>query len=89
MKLLALNFKYFTIPWNVFDFIIVIASILGMIIIRSNEFFLINKCYFLGQALGEIMARYFVNPTLLRVVRVARVGRVLRLVKGFDFNKNK
>jgi hypothetical protein len=31
------------------------------------------------------MANYFVNPTLLRVVRVARVGRVLRLVKGlFD-----
>ncbi len=28
------------------------------------------------------MANYFVNPTLLRVVRVARVGRVLRLVKG-------
>jgi hypothetical protein len=23
-----------------------------------------------------------VNPTLLRVVRVARVGRILRLVKG-------
>ncbi|CAF4456327.1 unnamed protein product, partial [Rotaria magnacalcarata] len=22
MKLIALNFKYFTIPWNVFDFII-------------------------------------------------------------------
>ena len=36
----------------------------------------------LGQALGEIMAKFFVNPTLLRVVRVARVGRVLRLVKG-------
>jgi hypothetical protein len=28
------------------------------------------------------MANYLVNPTLLRVVRVARVGRVLRLVKG-------
>ncbi|CAF4384270.1 unnamed protein product, partial [Rotaria sordida] len=63
MKLIALNFKYFTIPWNVFDFIIVIASILG-------------------QTLGEVMAKYFVNPTLLRVVRVARVGRILRLVKG-------
>ncbi|CAF5016853.1 unnamed protein product, partial [Rotaria sp. Silwood1] len=63
MKLIALNFKYFTIPWNIFDFVIVIASILG-------------------QTLGEIMAKYFVNPTLLRVVRVARVGRILRLVKG-------
>ncbi|CAF3628000.1 unnamed protein product [Rotaria socialis] len=63
MKLVALNFKYFTIPWNVFDFVIVIASILG-------------------QTLGELMAKFFVNPTLLRVVRVARVGRILRLVKG-------
>jgi hypothetical protein len=29
------------------------------------------------------MAKYFVNPTLLRVVRIVRVGRILRLVKGF------
>ena len=28
------------------------------------------------------MAKYFVNPTLLRVVRIARIGRLLRLVKG-------
>ncbi|UJR17003.1 hypothetical protein I4U23_003901 [Adineta vaga] len=63
MKLIALNFKYFTIPWNVFDFIIVTASILE-------------------QTLKEIMAQFFVNPTLLRVFRVVRVGRVLRLVKG-------
>ncbi len=45
---------------------------------------MINKeICFLGSTLGEIMAKFFVNPTLLRVVRVARVGRVLRLVKGF------
>ncbi len=44
-----------------------------------------KRKFYLGQTLGEIMANYFVNPTLLRVVRVARVGRVLRLVKGlFD-----
>ncbi|CAF3560018.1 unnamed protein product [Rotaria sp. Silwood1] len=34
------------------------------------------------QTLGEIMVKFFVNPTLLRIVRVARVGRILRLVKG-------
>ena len=28
------------------------------------------------------MAQFFVNPTLLRVARVMRVGRILRLVKG-------
>jgi len=29
-----------------------------------------------------LIEKYFVSPTLLRVVRVAKVGRVLRLVKG-------
>lgn len=32
--------------------------------------------------LSDIIEKYFVSPTLLRVVRVAKVGRVLRLVKG-------
>ena len=32
--------------------------------------------------LSDLIERYFVSPTLLRVVRVAKIGRVLRLVKG-------
>ena len=36
----------------------------------------------LGLVLSDIIEKYFVSPTLLRVVRVAKVGRVLRLVKG-------
>ena len=32
--------------------------------------------------MSDIIEKYFVSPTLLRVVRVAKVGRVLRLVKG-------
>lgn len=32
--------------------------------------------------LKDIIARYIVSPTLLRVVRVVKVGRVLRLVKS-------
>ena len=32
--------------------------------------------------LSEVIEKYFVSPTLLRVVRVAKIGRVLRLVKG-------
>lgn len=32
--------------------------------------------------LSDLIEKYFVSPTLLRVVRVAKVGRVLRLVKG-------
>jgi TctA family transporter len=79
MKLIALNYKYFTIPWNVFDFVIVIASVLGKYLVsfRTKDI-----GFFLGLLLGELMTKFFVNPTLLRVVRVARVGRVLRLVKG-------
>lgn len=104
MKLIALNLKYFTIPWNVFDFIIVVASILGTYIfkrkyyclgksthaltqththIQINKYIYIYKCICIGQALGEIMAKFLVNPTLLRVIRVVRIGRILRLVKGF------
>lgn len=35
-----------------------------------------------GLVLSDLISKYFVSPTLLRVVRVAKVGRVLRLVKG-------
>lgn len=35
-----------------------------------------------GLLLSDLIEKYFVSPTLLRVVRVAKVGRVLRLVKG-------
>ena len=35
-----------------------------------------------GIVLSEVIEKYFVSPTLLRVVRVAKIGRVLRLVKG-------
>ena len=32
--------------------------------------------------MSDLIEKYFVSPTLLRVVRVAKIGRVLRLVKG-------
>ncbi|KAL0271720.1 UNVERIFIED_CONTAM: hypothetical protein PYX00_008718 [Menopon gallinae] len=63
MKIFALRYHYFVEPWNLFDFVVVILSILGLV-------------------LSDIIEKYFVSPTLLRVVRVAKVGRVLRLVKG-------
>ncbi|XP_076261230.1 sodium voltage-gated channel paralytic isoform X19 [Rhynchophorus ferrugineus] len=63
MKMFALRYHYFTEPWNLFDLVVVILSILGLV-------------------LSDIIEKYFVSPTLLRVVRVAKVGRVLRLVKG-------
>ncbi|RXG73582.1 Sodium channel protein para [Armadillidium vulgare] len=63
LKVFALRWHYFKEPWNLFDFVVVIMSILGLV-------------------LSDIIEKYFVSPTLLRVVRVAKVGRVLRLVKG-------
>ncbi|XP_055695788.1 sodium channel protein para isoform X21 [Lutzomyia longipalpis] len=63
LKIFALRYHYFVEPWNLFDFVVVILSILGLV-------------------LSDIIEKYFVSPTLLRVVRVAKVGRVLRLVKG-------
>nr|QLB38374.1 Nav3-3 [Apolygus lucorum] len=63
LKIFALGYHYFKEPWNLFDFVVVILSMLGLV-------------------LSDIIEKYFVSPTLLRVVRVAKVGRVLRLVKG-------
>lgn len=62
-KIFAMRHFYFREPWNIFDFIVVDLSILGVL-------------------MKEYVAKYFVSPTLLRVVRVVKVGRVLRLVKG-------
>ncbi|XP_060683157.1 sodium channel, voltage-gated, type I-like, alpha isoform X2 [Hemiscyllium ocellatum] len=35
-----------------------------------------------GMFLAEIIEKYFVSPTLFRVIRLARIGRILRLIKG-------
>ncbi|XP_061464579.1 sodium channel protein type 3 subunit alpha-like isoform X2 [Rhineura floridana] len=63
LKLVSLRHYYFTIGWNIFDFVVVILSIVGMF-------------------LAEIIEKYFVSPTLFRVIRLARIGRILRLIKG-------
>uniref|UniRef100_G3TXA7 Sodium channel protein n=1 Tax=Loxodonta africana TaxID=9785 RepID=G3TXA7_LOXAF len=63
LKMLALRQYYFTVGWNIFDFVVVILSIVGL-------------------ALSELIQKYFVSPTLFRVIRLARIGRVLRLIRG-------
>ncbi len=60
--MIGLRFHYFTVPWNVFDFLLVLASILGIL-------------------MEDVMIDFPVSPTLLRVVRVFRIGRILRLIK--------
>ncbi|KAF7660532.1 hypothetical protein LDENG_00280070 [Lucifuga dentata] len=63
LKMLSLRHYYFTLGWNIFDFIVVILSIIGVF-------------------LSNIIEKYFVSPTLFRVIRLARIGRVLRLIKS-------
>ncbi|XP_059198402.1 sodium channel, voltage-gated, type I-like, alpha [Centropristis striata] len=63
LKMIALRQYFFTNGWNVFDFIVVILSIIGVF-------------------LSELIEKYFVSPTLFRVIRLARIGRVLRLIKS-------
>ncbi|XP_041464488.1 sodium channel protein 1 brain-like isoform X3 [Lytechinus variegatus] len=62
LKLIGYSWYYFKIPWNVFDFIVVVFSVLGIV-------------------LDDVLSSVFINPTLLRVLRLFRIGRVLRLVK--------
>ncbi|XP_073490120.1 sodium channel protein type 2 subunit alpha-like isoform X2 [Aquarana catesbeiana] len=63
LKLISLRHYYFTMGWNIFDFVVVILSIVGMF-------------------LADLIEKYFVSPTLFRVIRLARIGRILRLIKG-------
>uniref|UniRef100_A0A8C3A471 Sodium channel protein n=1 Tax=Cyclopterus lumpus TaxID=8103 RepID=A0A8C3A471_CYCLU len=63
LKMISLRHYYFTIGWNIFDFVVVILSIVGMF-------------------LSKVFEKYFVSPTLFRVIRLARIGRILRLIKG-------
>uniref|UniRef100_A0A3B5MVD1 Sodium channel protein n=1 Tax=Xiphophorus couchianus TaxID=32473 RepID=A0A3B5MVD1_9TELE len=63
LKMISLRHFYFTVGWNIFDFVVVILSIVGMF-------------------LSEVIEKYFVSPTLFRVIRLARIGRILRLIKG-------
>ncbi|KAL4623474.1 sodium channel protein type 4 subunit alpha-like [Arapaima gigas] len=63
IKIFALRCYFFTVGWNIFDFVVVILSIVGIV-------------------LADIIEKYFVSPTLFRVIRLARIGRVLRLIRG-------
>uniref|UniRef100_A0A669F2G9 Sodium channel protein n=1 Tax=Oreochromis niloticus TaxID=8128 RepID=A0A669F2G9_ORENI len=63
IKIMALRCYFFTVGWNIFDFVVVILSIVGIV-------------------LADIIEKYFVSPTLFRVIRLARIGRILRLIRG-------
>ncbi|XP_078087761.1 sodium channel, voltage gated, type V-like, alpha b [Mustelus asterias] len=63
LKIIALRQYFFTIGWNIFDFVVVILSVIGIV-------------------LSDVIEKYFVSPTLFRVIRLARIGRILRLIRG-------
>uniref|UniRef100_A0A671YMA5 Sodium channel protein n=1 Tax=Sparus aurata TaxID=8175 RepID=A0A671YMA5_SPAAU len=63
IKIIALRCYFFTVAWNIFDFVVIVLSIVGIV-------------------LADIIEKYFVSPTLFRVIRLARIGRVLRLIRA-------
>ncbi|CAG0913025.1 unnamed protein product [Notodromas monacha] len=64
MKLVGLRYWYFTVPWNIFDFIILCLSSVAVMLDKMRSF------------------SFPLNPVLLRVTRIFRVGRVLRLIRA-------
>jgi hypothetical protein len=65
MKMIGLRCWYFTVPWNVFDFVILCLSSVAMMLDKMRSF------------------SFPLNPVLLRVTRIFRVGRVLRLIRVY------
>ncbi|NXM04070.1 SCN5A protein, partial [Tyrannus savana] len=61
IKILALRQHYFKSGWNLFDFSVVVLSIVSI-------------------GVSEVFEEFF-SPTLLRTIRLARIGRILRLVQ--------
>ncbi|MEQ2187750.1 hypothetical protein GOODEAATRI_007760, partial [Goodea atripinnis] len=51
-----------------------------LILLRSISFF--SGFLISGIVLADIIEKYFVSPTLFRVIRLARIGRLLRLIRA-------
>jgi hypothetical protein len=60
MKLIAFGKSYFHNNWNVFDFLVVVASVIDLVLVYSDQ----NSLTFLR-----------IGPQLARVLRVLRVSR--------------
>lgn len=68
MKLIAFGTTYFKSSWNVFDFIIVLGSIVDILLSNMDA----NQLTFLR-----------VGPQIVRVLRILRVSRLLRLINKY------
>lgn len=94
LKMLALRQYFFTNGWNIFDFVVVILSIVGKIcwFVHDQKLYYVfaeiprnvlvmSLLFSTGTFVSEVI-KYFFSPTLIRVVRLARIGRILRLIKS-------
>ncbi|XP_064410682.1 sodium channel protein type 2 subunit alpha-like isoform X3 [Latimeria chalumnae] len=66
LKIIALRQYYFTIGWNIFDFVVVVLSIVGIVLAD------IIKNYFVSPTLFRV----------IRLARIGRVLRLIRGAKG-------
>ncbi|KAK7584284.1 hypothetical protein V9T40_005247 [Parthenolecanium corni] len=66
VKMIGLRFHYFTVPWNVFDFLLVLASILGILM----------EDVMLDFPVSPTLLR------VVRVFRIGRILRLIKAAKG-------
>ncbi|XP_062389380.1 sodium channel, voltage-gated, type I-like, alpha [Sardina pilchardus] len=66
LKMIALRHHYFTVSWNVFDFIVVILSVVGMFLAEVIE------KYFFSPTLFRV----------IRLARIGRILRLVKSAKG-------
>ncbi|CAG0883560.1 unnamed protein product [Darwinula stevensoni] len=67
IKLLGLRLWYFTVPWNIFDFILLISSIIALILDYFRD---------IALPINPVILR------VARVFRVGRILRLVRAAKG-------
>ncbi|XP_060794417.1 sodium channel, voltage gated, type VIII, alpha subunit a isoform X8 [Neoarius graeffei] len=78
--------------WVNFIFIVVFTSEFVLKLFALRHYYFTNgwnifDCVvvilsIVGMFLADMIEKYFVSPTLFRVIRLARIGRILRLIKG-------
>ncbi|XP_040213742.1 sodium channel protein type 2 subunit alpha-like isoform X2 [Rana temporaria] len=66
MKLVSLRYYYFTIGWNIFDFVVVILSIVGMFLADMIENYFVSPTLF----------------RVIRLARIGRILRLIKGAKG-------
>ncbi|NXI45007.1 SCN2A protein, partial [Galbula dea] len=66
LKLFSLRYYYFTVGWNIFDFVVVILSIVGMFLAKVIEEYFVSPTLF----------------RVVRLARIGRILRLIKGAKG-------